>query len=112
MLWHEELGLDICPDKLLGGHAVVFHKAENRKRERGNNTQPTDGFRTEYIPKSEVHADGNADREYREDELTQRQTHEDRLLIVADFFVDFDFQKGFLSNRHPQQESQNEVFSY
>ncbi len=102
MLWHEELGLDICPDKLFCSHAVVFHKAENRKWERSNDAQPTDGFRAEHVSESEIHADCNADRQHREDELAQRQAHEDRFLIVADFFVDFDFQKGFLSNRHPQ----------
>ena len=112
MLWHEKLGLDVRPDKLLGGHAVVFHKAENRKRERGNDAQPTDGFRAEHVPKTEIHADRNPDGQYRKDELTQRQAHKDRLLIVADFFVDFDFQMGFLSNRHPQKESSNMVFSY
>jgi len=102
LLRHEKLGLDIRLNKLFGGHAVVFHKAENRKRERGNDAQPTDGFRAEHVPEPEIHADRNAYRQYRKDELAQRQAHEDRFLIVADFFVDFDFQKGFLSNRHPQ----------
>ena len=78
-------------DKLLKGHAVVGKKAAQGEGERRQHTQPADVPLAHHGPEPEVHAYRHDDSQQGENELPQGESEKQTLLVVADFFVDADF---------------------
>ena len=64
-----------------------------------HDTHPTDGFPVCNSAHAEIQANGNAHRQHRTNELAHGQAKKYCFLVVADFFVDFDFHANLLALR-------------
>ena len=87
----QKLRFDERPQELFQRHAVILEKAGDGDGSRADDTKPAHRFTVKHIPQREVKRHGNAHGQQRTNELPQRQAEKERLLIIADFFVDFDF---------------------
>lgn len=87
----ENFGLDKSPCKLLQRHAVVVEKARQGNGGGGEDTEPACRFLTGGGTETEVYAYGQPHANGGAEKLTGRQTEKDCLLVLSDFFWDFNF---------------------
>lgn len=92
----EKFRTEDSEDKLLKGHAVVGKKAAQSEGERRQHTQPADVSLARHGPEPKVHAHRHDDGQQGENELPQGESEKQALLVVADFFVDADFDDNSL----------------
>ena len=79
---------DVGKNKALQRHAVVLEEAAEGKGKSAKDAHPTDFPGAQHVAQAKIHAHGNADGQQGEDELTERESEEQALLIVSDFFID------------------------
>ena len=85
----QELRFDDRPKELLKGHAVVREKARHSSGRGQHDAQPACSFLSYNIPQEQIHPRGDTNGKDRAEELTGRQAEEDALLVLPDFFRDF-----------------------
>ena len=90
----EQLRADESKDKSLEGHAVVMEKAAQSKRERGKDADHADYLVAHRTAQQKIRRDCHGNGKQRKNCLPQRESEEQALLIVADLFVDLDFDKN------------------
>lgn len=89
----EQLRFDHGPQQLFRCHAMIADKAAGRKRGRTQHTGPACHFCTRRIPQQKTQAHGCAEGQKRTHKLPRVEPEKDRLLILADFFWDFDLDR-------------------
>ena len=92
----EDFRLEPRQQHLFGGHAVIGEEPAGGKRRGAQNAHPADFFCADIRLQGKVNAYCNADRQRRADKLPRVQPEEDILMVVADFFRYFDFDKRHL----------------
>ena len=92
----ENFGFHPRPKHLFGGHTVVGEKAAGGKRRSAQDAHPANFFGADIRLQGKVNAYGNTDRQHRANELPGVQPEKDVLVVVPDFFRNFDFDKSHL----------------
>ena len=92
----EDFRLEPRPQHLFSGHAVVGKKTAGGKGRGTQNAHPADFFCADIRLQGKVNAYCNTDRQHRANELPRIQPEKDVLVVVADFFRYFDFDKSHL----------------
>ena len=88
---HEDFRFDPCPQQLFGRHAVVAEKSAGGERRSAQDTHPAHLLCADDGSQAKIKAHRRAKRQQRADELPSVQSEKDVLVVVADFFGDFDF---------------------
>ena len=87
----KQLRLDEGPGELLQGQAVVAEEPSHGHGRGGQDAEPACGLLAEYGTQAQVHGNGDSHGGHGAEELPGGEAEKDRLLVLADFFGNFDF---------------------
>lgn len=91
----EDFRFEPRPKHLFGGHAVVGKEPAGGKRCGAQDAHPADFFGSDIRLQGKVDAHRHANGQYRANKLPCVQPEKDVFVVVADFFLYFDFDKAF-----------------
>ena len=92
----EQLRLDHSPQKLLQGHAVVVEEAGQGHWSGGQDAHPAGRLPADERAQAEIESGGQPHGGHGTNKLPGGQAEENRLLVLADLFRNFD-----LDNKSP-----------
>lgn len=87
----KQLGLEEGPGELLQGQAVIAEEPGHGHGRGGQDADPACGLLAEYGTQAQVDGHGDPHGSHGAEELPGGETEEDGLLVLADFFGNFDF---------------------